>query len=159
MTYSGNPIRFFCDEMLTGLGRWLRIAGFDTEIASRGIPDTEIVTQVRNSQRILLTCDTKLAEQSTKFTRVILLDNSEINTCVKQLNKILQLDWEKQAFSRCSVCNGLIVPASNEQISQFKLDLSANNPIYYCTQCQKLYWEGSHVRRMKNRLSEFNILI
>jgi hypothetical protein len=31
-----NDPRFLCDEMLVGLGRWLRIAGYDTAIAERG---------------------------------------------------------------------------------------------------------------------------
>jgi hypothetical protein len=30
--------RFLCDEMLHGLGRWLRAAGYDTVIAESGIP-------------------------------------------------------------------------------------------------------------------------
>ena len=28
----GEDLRFLCDEMLTGLARWLRIAGYDTAI-------------------------------------------------------------------------------------------------------------------------------
>ena len=153
-----NPICFFCDEMLTGLGRWLRIAGFDTEIASPGMPDVEIISHIKQSHRILLTCDTQLAEQSAKYNTTILLDNSDINACVKQLNKALQLDWEKLAFSRCSVCNSLIALASDRQIRQLNLVHSVNKPVYYCPQCQKLYWEGSHVKRMRIRLSEFNAL-
>jgi hypothetical protein len=34
--------RFLCDEMLVGLGRWLRIAGYDTVIAERGRNDREL---------------------------------------------------------------------------------------------------------------------
>ena len=39
-----DELRFLCDEMLAGLGRWLRIAGYDTAIARRGRRD-------RNRQR------------------------------------------------------------------------------------------------------------
>jgi hypothetical protein len=35
---SGQVPRFLCDEMLRGLGRWLRAAGYDTVIAEVGFP-------------------------------------------------------------------------------------------------------------------------
>ena len=40
-----DDVRFLCDEMLVGLGRWLRIAGYDTAIADRGRRDRDLVEQ------------------------------------------------------------------------------------------------------------------
>ena len=40
-----DELRLLCDEMLAGLGRWLRLAGYDTEIAERGCRDRDILEQ------------------------------------------------------------------------------------------------------------------
>jgi hypothetical protein len=57
-----NDLRFLCDEILAGLGRWLRIAGYDTAIAARGCRDCDLVEQAHAEQRILLTRDRRLVE-------------------------------------------------------------------------------------------------
>jgi Mut7-C RNAse domain len=48
--------RFLCDEMLVGLGRWLRIAGYDTAIAERRRRDRDLVEQAiaERSRRIVI---------------------------------------------------------------------------------------------------------
>ena len=57
-----DELRFLCDEMLAGLGRWLRIAGYDTAIASGGRRDRDLVKQAHAEQRILLTRDRRVVE-------------------------------------------------------------------------------------------------
>jgi uncharacterized protein len=48
-----GELRFLCDEMLRGLGRWLRAAGYDTVIADGGIanwmPASRCVTEGASS--------------------------------------------------------------------------------------------------------------
>ena len=58
----GEDLRFLCDEMLTGLARWLRIAGYDTAIVVRGRRDRDLVEQANSENRILLTRDRRLVE-------------------------------------------------------------------------------------------------
>jgi hypothetical protein len=50
------------------LGRWLRIAGYDTAIAERGRRDRELVEQAHAEKRILLTCDRRLVEIRRRTT-------------------------------------------------------------------------------------------
>jgi hypothetical protein len=40
-------MRFVCDEMLRGLGRWLCAAGYDTAIAEGGLPDRILAARCR----------------------------------------------------------------------------------------------------------------
>jgi uncharacterized protein with PIN domain len=47
--------RFLYDEMLKGLGRWLRAAGYDTVIAAGGLPDRVIAARCAEEDRVLLT--------------------------------------------------------------------------------------------------------
>jgi uncharacterized protein len=51
--------------MLTGIGRWLRAAGYDTVIAAGGASDADLLAQARAESRVLLTCDRGLAAQCT----------------------------------------------------------------------------------------------
>jgi uncharacterized protein with PIN domain len=47
--------QFLCDEMLHGLGRWLRAAGYDTVIAAGGLSDRALPTCCAEEDRVLLT--------------------------------------------------------------------------------------------------------
>jgi uncharacterized protein with PIN domain len=53
--------RLLCDEMLRGLGRWLRAAGYDTVIAKGGLPDRTLAERRTEEDRVLLTKDRDLA--------------------------------------------------------------------------------------------------
>ena len=64
--------RFLCDEMLHGLGRWLRAAGYDTVIVKGGIPDRELARRCAGEDRILLTKDRHLAATAAGIAPVVL---------------------------------------------------------------------------------------
>ena len=91
----GEDLRFLCDEMLTGLARWLRIAGYDTAIAVRGRRDRDLVEQANSENRILLTRDRRLVEIRTANDRTIVLESDGIDTCASELVKRLSLDWNR----------------------------------------------------------------
>ena len=44
---NGDAVRLLCDEMLKGIGRWLRAAGYDTAIAQDGVADEDLLAQAR----------------------------------------------------------------------------------------------------------------
>ncbi|MDX1811300.1 MAG: Mut7-C RNAse domain-containing protein [Gammaproteobacteria bacterium] len=155
---SDNTYQFLCDEMLTGLGRWLRIAGFDTELVTPGTPDKEVAQIAKSTNRIFLTCDSPLAKRLKNKPEVLLLSSSDVDSCVAELNQKLPINWSANAFTRCSVCNHEIHLATENEINSLRIDLSNNGPVYYCKYCDKLYWEGSHVKRMRNRLKKFQTL-
>ncbi|MGZ9112901.1 MAG: Mut7-C RNAse domain-containing protein [Rhodoplanes sp.] len=87
-----DDLRFLCDEMLAGLGRWLRIAGYDTAIADRGRRDRELVEQAHAEQRILLTRDRRLVEIRRANDRTIVLECDGIDACAGELARRLSLD-------------------------------------------------------------------
>ena len=62
-------MRFLCDEMLRGFGKWLRAAGYDTVIAEGGLPDRVIAVRCAAENRILLTRDQHLAAGFPSKTR------------------------------------------------------------------------------------------
>lgn len=100
-----DALRFLCDEMLAGLGRWLRIAGYDTAIAARGCRDRDLVEQAHAEQRILLTRDRRLVEIRRANEWTIVLNGNGIDACARELGRRLALDWTFDPLSRCTLCN------------------------------------------------------
>jgi uncharacterized protein with PIN domain len=100
-----NDLRFLCDEMLAGFGRWLRIAGYDTAIAERRRRDRDLVEQAHAEKRILLTRDRRLVEIRRANDRTIVLECNGIDACANELAQRLSLDWNHDPLSRCTLCN------------------------------------------------------
>jgi uncharacterized protein with PIN domain len=139
--------------MLIRLGRWLRAAGYDTEIAGPGIADRELIDHAVREDRLLITRDRKLAEYRAAPKRVVTLDGNGMAACVRELSERLAIDWLHDPFSRCVLCNTRLVPASLDRYQQVpKTSLAMADEIRWCPGCDKVYWPGGHVRRMRGRL-------
>ncbi len=151
-----NEARFFCDEMLQRLGRWLRAAGYDTAIARPGEEDRALVAQANMEQRLLLTRDRHLARFRNGQGRVLLLQSNSLTAEVAELSARLAIDWLRRPLSRCLECNTRLIPATAAQQQQLPEGALRLSPAaWYCPHCDKLYWEGSHVRRMRHTLDNF----
>ena len=151
-----DALRFLCDEMLAGLGRWLRIAGYDTAIAERRRRDRDLVEQAHAEGRILLTRDRRLMEIRRAVDHTIVLEANGIDACAEELTSRLGLDWALDPLSRCTLCNIRLEPADTRLLGSLPSgirDFGAS--VHVCRQCGRLYWEGSHVRRIRRRLAQF----
>jgi uncharacterized protein with PIN domain len=152
-----DKLTFLCDEMLQRLGRWLRAAGYDTAIAIAGEDDRVLVQQASTEERLLLTRDRHLAKFRNSHGRVILLEQNCLTEEVAELSTRCSIDWMLRPFSRCLECNTPLIPATESQralLPEGALRLS--HRVCYCPHCGKLYWEGSHVRRMRHTLENFS---
>lgn len=148
----GAP-RFICDEMLKRLARWLRAAGFDTLVHDHGANDRAMVARARSEGRLVMTRDRKLAELRDADGTVIVLRANTLEGVVEELTAALDLDWLYRPFSRCLVCNTPLVEA--DAPARARLPEGAGvppGPVHACLVCDKLYWAGGHVRRMRARL-------
>lgn len=146
-------MKWFCDEMLRGLGRWLRIAGYDTRIADQGMRDRELIEQARHEGRVLLTRDRKMLEIRHAEECVYLLQGNSPQEWVCELNQCYNLDWHLKPFSRCLLCNTPLQTADASCLALIPPESRAMTPqLLFCPECDKLYWEGTHVRRMRRKL-------
>jgi uncharacterized protein with PIN domain len=64
-------------------------------------------------------------------------------------------------FTRCTICNARLSKTSKSQISLEikelpKKVLEANDIFFYCSTCQKPYWNGTHIQEINNLVSEIN---
>lgn len=151
-------MRFLCDQMLVRLGRWLRAAGYDTAIAGRGDHDGMVLAWARDEARILLTCDRRLkGEHAPDDPRVVVLTSSKPDTAAPELSARLGIDWQAAPFSRCMIDNTPLRAASDTErrrVPEATRDLPG--PVMACPTCGRLYWPGSHVRRMRSKLARWN---
>lgn len=148
--------RLLCDEMLKGLARWLRAAGYDTEMCEPGTSDRLLIHKARDESRLLVTRDRKLLEHKEATDIIVLLQANELEECVREISKRLTIHWLLNPFSRCLVCNQVLEPATPEQLLTIPDEsLQYNDPILYCNRCDKVYWQGSHVKRMRRRLEQW----
>lgn len=145
--------RFLCDRMLERLGRYLRAAGYDTAFAESGETDGMSIGRIEREDRILLTCDRELAKRANAHGTAILLPGNGLDAAAHALGKQLAIDWLSAPFSRCLVDNTRVVPAGPED--RARLPPSARrigDNVMLCPECGRIYWPGSHVRRMEGRL-------
>jgi uncharacterized protein with PIN domain len=143
--------------MLFRLGRWLRAAGYDVIIAQPGENDRELFKLARKEHRLLVTRDRKLAEYRDATSVVVILEKNDLKDCLQELSRLLSINWQKKPFSRCMVCNTPLVVASDAQYRALPDDVQEQaDRAYYCPACKQLFWEGSHVRRMRQTLENFS---
>ncbi len=142
---------FLVDLMLLRLGRWLRLMGQDVA-SPKGCSDEEILQKAIDEKRTLLTRDKRLANECLgSGVKCILIRSSRIDEQIKEMAKrgiLLQLDPK-----RCTICNGLLqeVELSQENIASIE---PSEKKLWRCTECQKLYWKGSHWRKIKMTLDD-----
>jgi len=142
--------------MLQRLGRWLRAAGYNTRIATQATADYYLLRQAIDEGRLLLTCDRKLLEHRRAAGHVILLSCGSLEQSIQDLTQQLQIDWLYKPFSRCLVCNTPLLTASPSQIQNAPASVRERAlPAQYCPHCQRVFWEGSHVKRMRHQLDSW----
>ena len=151
-------MRLFCDEMLARLGRWLRAAGYDTEIAAGGLPDRVLVAHCAAERRVLLTRDRHLAEVATlRRVPVLRLAAGTVEEQARALRIALSIDWQHAPFTRCLIDNAPLAPAPPDMAAQVPASSrAAGGPLRRCPACGRLYWPGGHVRRMQAKLAAWN---
>jgi len=148
--------RFLVDEMLQRLGRWLRAAGYDTRIATHAEADYYLLRQAIDEGRLLLTRDRKLLEHRRAPGTVILLGAETLEDCAEELSALLDINWQHDPFSRCLVCNTLLLDANPNQRASVPPKTRAHDPAaFFCPHCNQVYWEGSHVKRMRRQLDRW----
>lgn len=152
--------KFLCDEMLIRLGKWLRIAGYDTLIAIPGTADRELLECAIRESRTLITRDRSLMQRRGAEGVVFLLHDNGMASWVETLTRDLNIDWCHRPFSRCLLCNGKLEPGPGdyaEQMPDYVMQESV--PCHHCPECARPYWEGGHVERMRRKLEHWNTII
>lgn len=147
---------FLCDEMLAGLARWLRAAGYDTALAAAGAADGCLVALAAAEGRLLLTRDRAILSRKAAASRVVVLAGIGVDAWARELRDRLALDWRHAPFTRCLVCNTPLAPAPQGAHELVPEPSRGLGPLKWCPCCAKPYWPGGHVERMALRLAAWS---
>lgn len=157
MVDTSDTPRFLCDRMLERLGRYLRAAGYDASIAEPAETDGTIVRRIECEHRVLLTCDRELAARANVSGSAVLLPANGLDAAAHALGDRIAVDWLRAPFSRCLVDNTPVVPAGERDRKRLPPRARRiGGDVMLCGECGRLYWPGSHVRRMMARLRRWN---
>ncbi|MBW3617756.1 MAG: Mut7-C RNAse domain-containing protein [Proteobacteria bacterium] len=144
-------MKLFCDEMLAGLARWLRAAGHDTALGPAGARDRDLLALAAAEDRIFLTRDRSVTQIKTT-AEVWILPAGGLEAEAAAL-RARGLDWRLAPFTRCPVDNIPLQPAGPEDLLRMPEESRIlPGPHRTCPGCRRVYWPGSHVRRMQARL-------
>jgi hypothetical protein len=143
-------MRFLVDEMLARLARLLRAAGYDAELAC-GERDTPMLLRAKAEGRVLVTRDRDLAARAAPA--VVLLRDDRWEDQARALSAVLPIDWRRAPFTRCIVDNTPLREAAPEEVGRIPESArTLGGPFRACPACGRVYWPGSHVKRLGARL-------
>jgi len=145
--------RFLADAMLGRLARWLRVLGFDTAYDAT-LPDPALVRLAEADGRVLLTRDRHLLRELRPARALEIRRDAPLEQ-LQEVVAALTLSQPRELFTRCIVCNTPLSPPLADDQAAALLPPSARGlpgPTRRCPTCARLYWPGSHVRRMRQAL-------
>jgi len=148
------PPRFAADTMLGRLARWLRVLGFDTTYDA-GIADPDLVRLADREERILLTRDRHLLRELRPARSLEVRRDAPLEQ-LQEVVTALDLTPPAELFTRCLVCNtSLTSPLSVAEAERLLPPGAGGLPgaVRRCMACGRVYWQGSHVRRMLDALA------
>jgi uncharacterized protein with PIN domain len=146
--------RFVADAHLGGLAHLLRMMGFDT-LYDNAFADDAIERLAAAEHRIVLTRDRELLKRSG-VTHGMYVRTLRSPLQLREVFDRLDLARAARPFTRCLHCNTALVPIGKAQA------LPALPPrvaalfdrFSACEGCARVFWEGSHWRRMRALIDE-----
>ena len=155
-----STVRFLADAMVGRLGRWLRILGYDvtpfhriSKQANRS--RNRIIEQARSEKRLILTRDTYFLKRKS-LPPHLFIEDDRLEDQFTQVLHNLHLK-PKASLNRCLDCNFPLEHISKEAVKKRvpPYVYQTQSDFSQCLRCRKIYWEGTHVERMIERLKQF----
>ncbi len=145
--------RFVLDTHLGRLAAYLRMLGFDTLYSNR-MTDDELARLSRRQRRILLTRDRGLLKRS-EVTHAHYIRETEPRAQLLEVVMRYDLAGSVAPFTRCLSCNSLLVPLEKSSLPDtLPQNLrQLHNSFWRCPGCGRLFWPGSHHRRMRQLMT------
>ena len=116
------------------------------------INDKQLLKIAKVEQRVLLTRDFELYQQATaRGVDVFIVkgesDTEKLANLAKRFNFKLEIDVN---LSRCPKCNSRIkwIPKDKVEGRVLKGTFSSYNDFWECPNCEQLYWQGAHWKRI-----------
>lgn len=149
-----NP-RFVVDCNLGRLARYLRLLGFDS-VYHNDFSDADVARIAARQRRIVLTRDRRLLLRKV-ITHGLFIREVKPRRQVQELLARLDLYRLIAPFTRCTQCNALLHPVDKASIEHRLEPLTRRyySDFLQCSDCGKIYWQGSHHDRTQRLLQEW----
>ncbi|OGW25256.1 MAG: hypothetical protein A2X59_03350 [Nitrospirae bacterium GWC2_42_7] len=147
-------MKFIADAMLGRLAKWLRFLGIDVLYYS-DIEDRQIIRIAKEQGRTILTRDTGFLRRKG-LKDCIFIKSDNVFEQLSELRERIGLDKCIQD-RRCPICNGVFfIVSAKEEIREFVPDhvYRNHNSFMKCSDCCKVYWEGTHHQRIREKMSD-----
>lgn len=151
-----KPLRetkFILDVHLGKLAKYLRMFGFDS-LYQNDYDDKAIIQISLAEHRIILTRDIGLLKNGS-VSRAYYIRSQDSKEQLAGVLKHFDLYLAIDPFNRCIKCNGKLETVDKGSV----IHLLQPNTIKYfdkffrCTNCRRIFWEGSHFQHMQNFIS------
>jgi uncharacterized protein len=141
--------RFVLDTHLGRLAAYLRLMGFDS-LYRNNYPDEELARVSQAERRILLTRDRGLLKRS-QVTHGYCVRATDPRQQLAEVFRRFDLQGAARPFTQCLRCNGRLRPVSKQAVRHLLSSATAERYEEYarCESCGKVYWPGTHYRRMQ----------
>jgi uncharacterized protein len=152
-----DALRFIADAHLGGLAQILRLAGFDTRY-DNNFPDDEIERLADEESRIVLTRDRELLKRRTVlhgcYVRALQPDAQ-----FREVAERLGLAPHMHAFRLCLMCNAPLRRTTLDEVGDRVPEgvRERHTRFVTCDVCRRVFWEGSHWRRMRERIDALTL--
>ena len=149
-----REVRFVLDGHLGRLAAYLRMLGFDT-LWNNNPADATLAHISKEERRILLTRDQGLLKRSAVTHGYWVRATAPREQLVEVIGRF-DLRRAARPFTRCLSCNGLLSPVSLGEVKEQLPAQAAHayQEFWHCDACRKVYWQGSHYRRMARLVEE-----
>jgi len=148
-----SPGRFIADAHLGLLAKSLRMLGFDV-LYRNDYSDAEVARIAAEEDRVVLTRDRDLLIRK-EIVRGCYLHAVDVETQMAEVIVRFKLAPHVRAFSRCLTCNGELRAVDKQEVAHRVPHHSRQfyEHFFECAGCAQVYWEGSHVARMRTRVA------
>jgi uncharacterized protein with PIN domain len=149
-----ETLRFIADAHLGGLAQLLRLAGFDTRYDNH-FPDDEIEQLALAEHRVVLTRDRELLKRRS-LVHGCYVRTLQPDAQWREVATRLGLAQHVRPFRLCLMCNAPLRRASADEVSDRVPEgvLERHARFVTCDVCRRVFWEGSHWKRMRARIEE-----
>lgn len=150
---AGDAPRFAVDAMLGRLARWLRLLGFDAW-TEPDVADERLVRHALAEGRWILTRDRALPVE-WRVPRVHVVVAEAPAAQLREVVRAFDLGARARPFARCSRCNAeLVTLAPAEAERRVPAPVRERHARFLaCPGCGRIYWEGTHVARIRRVLA------
>lgn len=149
-----REVRLVLDGHLGRLARHLRMLGFDVRWRSDAA-DAELAAVAADEGRILLTRDQGLLKRRV-VTHGYWVRATDPRRQLTEVVRRLDLARAVAPFRRCLRCNTSLEPVAPEAVAgRVPPAVRARHHAFRrCPSCDRIYWAGSHHRRMERLVAE-----